>query len=48
MMLIRLSLQVYTEMGVTEDALFAGLERLEWKEETWARLVDRELPDGDL
>lgn len=37
--------EVYTEMGATEERVFEGLERLEWKEETWARLVERELPE---
>ncbi|GAA6009353.1 hypothetical protein JCM11491_004287 [Sporobolomyces phaffii] len=39
--------EVYTEMGCTEDRVFELLEKLEWKEETWDRLVERELPDAD-
>ncbi|GAA5942586.1 hypothetical protein JCM3775_000267 [Rhodotorula graminis] len=37
--------EVYAEMGATEERVFEGLARLEWKEETWARLVERELPE---
>ncbi|GJN87506.1 hypothetical protein Rhopal_000455-T1 [Rhodotorula paludigena] len=36
---------VYDAMGVTEERVFALLDRMEWKEETWARLVERELPE---
>ncbi|GAA5906200.1 uncharacterized protein JCM6883_005474 [Sporobolomyces salmoneus] len=39
--------EVYTEMGCTEDRVFGLLEEMEWKEETWDRLVERELPDAD-
>lgn len=39
--------EVYTEMGVTEETLFGKLELLDWKEETWDRLVTRELPEND-
>ncbi|GAA5946353.1 hypothetical protein JCM3765_000211 [Sporobolomyces pararoseus] len=38
--------EVYTEMGCTEERVFEELENLEWKEETWERLVERELPDA--
>ena len=38
--------EVYAEMGATEERVFEGLARLEWKEETWARLVERELPEA--
>ena len=39
---------VYTEMGVTEDQLFDKLREWHgWKEETWDRLVTRELPEAD-
>ncbi|KAM0754750.1 hypothetical protein T439DRAFT_284256 [Meredithblackwellia eburnea MCA 4105] len=38
---------VYTEMGCTEDAIFSHLRELDWKEETWDRLVSRELPEAD-
>ncbi|GAA5910639.1 hypothetical protein JCM6882_001046 [Rhodosporidiobolus microsporus] len=37
---------VYEEMGVTEDRVFALLRAMEWKEETWSRLVERELPEA--
>ncbi|KAG0667572.1 hypothetical protein C6P46_000108 [Rhodotorula mucilaginosa] len=37
---------VYTEMGATEERVFARLHELEWKEETWLRLVERELPEA--
>ncbi|GAA5828456.1 hypothetical protein JCM11251_006258 [Rhodosporidiobolus azoricus] len=37
---------VYEEMGVTEDRVFALLQAMEWKEETWSRLVERELPEA--
>ncbi|GAA5967494.1 hypothetical protein JCM11641_000566 [Rhodosporidiobolus odoratus] len=37
---------VYGEMGVEEDRVFDGLGRMEWKEETWARLIERELPEA--
>lgn len=36
---------VYDEMGCTEDAIFQAIEELDWREESWARLVERELPD---
>jgi TBC1 domain family member 14 len=39
--------EVYTEMGVTEEAVFRGLEEMVWREETWVRLVTRELPEAD-
>lgn len=38
---------VYTEMGCSEEAIFSRLEKLDWKEETWDRLVARELPEAD-
>ncbi|GAA5991252.1 hypothetical protein JCM5350_005959 [Sporobolomyces pararoseus] len=38
--------EVYTEMGCTEERIFRELEELDWKEETWERLVERELPDA--
>jgi len=37
--------EVYEAMGATEDSLFETLETLEWKKDTWDRLVERELPD---
>ncbi|GAA5878781.1 hypothetical protein JCM3774_005070 [Rhodotorula dairenensis] len=37
---------VYTEMGATEERVFERLHELEWKEETWLRLVERELPEA--
>lgn len=37
---------VYTEMGATEENVFQRLNGLEWKEETFARLVERELPEA--
>lgn len=39
--------EVYAEMGCGEDEVVRRLERLEWKEETWDRLVTRELPEAD-
>lgn len=39
--------EVYTEMGVTEQSVFRGLEEMVWREETWERLVTRELPEAD-
>ncbi|BGP23514.1 TBC1 domain family member 14 [Rhodotorula toruloides] len=36
---------VYSEMGATEDRVFELLRELDWKEETFARLVERELPE---
>ncbi|BGP30825.1 hypothetical protein JCM10296v2_002582 [Rhodotorula toruloides] len=36
---------VYSEMGMTEDRVFELLRQLDWKEETFARLVERELPE---
>lgn len=36
---------VYTQMGCTEEVIFERLRKLEWKEQTWDRLVERELPD---
>jgi len=38
---------VYTEMGCTEERVFELLDKLDWKEETWERLVERELPEAD-
>ncbi|BGP38718.1 hypothetical protein JCM10450v2_002668 [Rhodotorula kratochvilovae] len=37
--------EVYAEMGASEDRVFDVLRAMEWKEETWARLVERELPE---
>ncbi|KDE03059.1 hypothetical protein MVLG_06448 [Microbotryum lychnidis-dioicae p1A1 Lamole] len=39
--------EVYTEMGCTEDRVFELLGQQDWKEETWHRLVERELPEAD-
>lgn len=39
--------EVYTVMGCTEERVFQELEMMDWKEETWDRLVERELPDAD-
>lgn len=37
--------EVYSEMGCTEERLFGILEhQVDWKEENFARLVERELP----
>lgn len=36
---------VYSEMGATEERVFELLRQLDWKEETFARLVERELPE---
>lgn len=33
--------------GCGEEEVVRRLERLEWKEETWDRLVTRELPEAD-
>ncbi|CEQ42953.1 SPOSA6832_04830 [Sporobolomyces salmonicolor] len=38
---------VYAEMGASEERVFELLGALEWKEETWERLVERELPEAD-
>lgn len=38
---------VYGIMGVSEESVFGLLDRLDWKEETWDRLVARELPEAD-
>ena len=38
--------EVYEEMGISERAVFEGLEGLNWREETWERLVTRELPEA--
>ncbi|GAA5867277.1 hypothetical protein JCM1840_005006 [Sporobolomyces johnsonii] len=38
---------VYAEMGAGEERVFELLGALEWKEETWERLVERELPEAD-
>ncbi|GAA5936242.1 TBC domain-containing protein [Sporobolomyces koalae] len=38
--------EVYTEMGCTEERVFELLQVLDWKEETWERLVERELPEA--
>jgi len=35
----------YEQYGVTEEALWERLEQTEWKESTWSRLIQRELPD---
>lgn len=37
---------VYVEMGVTEERLFAKLQAMDWKEELWARLIERESPEA--
>ncbi|GAA6002018.1 hypothetical protein JCM10207_003040 [Rhodosporidiobolus poonsookiae] len=37
---------VYTEMGCVEDRIFARLQGMDWKEETWTRLIERELPEA--
>lgn len=39
--------EVYVEMGVNEAVVFSRLEELDWREETWERLVTRELPEND-
>lgn len=39
--------EVYEEMGVSEEAVFRGLREMVWREETWERLVTRELPEAD-
>ncbi|KAI5481595.1 TBC domain protein, Rab GTPase activator [Pseudohyphozyma bogoriensis] len=39
--------EVYNEMGCTEEAVFRLLREMDWKEETWDRLVARELPEAD-
>lgn len=39
--------EVYAEMGCTEERIFELLGKMEWKEETWERLVSRELPEAD-
>ncbi|GAA6055176.1 hypothetical protein JCM3770_002220 [Rhodotorula araucariae] len=38
--------EVFTEMGATEERVFDALRAMEWREETWARLVERELPEA--
>lgn len=40
--------EVYVEMGCTEIAIFHKLENLDWKEETWDRMVARELQEADI
>jgi len=35
----------YEQYGLTEEALWDRLESTEWKESTWSRLIQRELPD---
>jgi hypothetical protein len=40
------SVYSYVEMGVTEDRLFAQLQAMDWKEELWARLIERESPEA--
>ncbi|BGP14683.1 hypothetical protein JCM10213_006237 [Rhodosporidiobolus nylandii] len=37
---------VYLEMGASEERVFALLQAMDWKEETWARLIERELPEA--
>jgi hypothetical protein len=37
--------EVYEQYGATEEALFDVLKGMEWKEATWTRLVERELPE---
>lgn len=37
--------EVYQVMGCGEEEIFGRLEKLEWKEETFQRLIERELPD---
>lgn len=35
----------YEQYGMTEEALWERLEQNEWKDSTWSRLIQRELPD---
>jgi len=35
----------YEQYGLTEDSLWERIEAAEWKESTWERLIQRELPD---
>ncbi|GAA6031805.1 hypothetical protein JCM8097_001999 [Rhodosporidiobolus ruineniae] len=37
---------VYVEMGCEEERIFALLQQMDWKEETFARLIERELPEA--
>ena len=37
--------EVYVQCGATEEAIFAALNAMAWKETTWTRIVARELPD---
>lgn len=39
--------EVFSAMGCKEEVIFSLLDKLEWKEETWERLVTRELPEAD-
>jgi hypothetical protein len=40
--------EVYEQYGATEEALFDVLQNMEWKEATWTRLVERELPENSV
>ncbi|GAA5872232.1 hypothetical protein JCM8547_004789 [Rhodosporidiobolus lusitaniae] len=37
---------VYTEMGCTEERILALVQAQDWKEELWARLIERESPEA--
>jgi hypothetical protein len=39
--------EVFEEMGCTESAIFERLQKLDFKEDSWERLVERELPDAN-
>lgn len=40
--------EVYVQMGCADSAIFHKLENLDWKEETWDRMVARELQEADI
>jgi TBC1 domain family member 14 len=40
--------EVYEQYGATEETLFYVLQSMEWKETTWTRLVERELPENSV
>lgn len=37
--------ETYEQYGCDEDAIFEALKQMEWKESTFLRLVERELPE---
>jgi len=37
--------EVYEQIGCVEETIFGALEEMVWRESTWSRITERELPD---